>query len=369
MADRRLRAELRRTVNGELLDRAIRHLIYLRRLSTGEASRIISFLDGEVYPDILSTLQRRLEASPTRALGRGVHTTQRLRRMEQAYNELIRVGMREASSRLRSSLDDIALSEAEFQAAAVKQAITRRIPIAFDLELPSVQTLRSIVRARPMQGALLRDWFQRQARADQVAVTRAVNLGLSQGEGIPTIVQRVRQTMVGSSRRGVAAIVRTAVNHTTTHAREESYRENGNIISGVRYVATLDANTTIICASLDGNVYAVGEGPRPPQHVGCRSDTAPVVKSFAELGIPGLKELAPPGSRFARIGEAQIAGEVPGTFTYRDWLLSQPRSVQVAAVGAGRADLIAGGLPLSRLVDRTNAPLTLEQVRRLEGLD
>lgn len=46
-----------------------------------------------------------------------------------------------------------------------------------------------------------------------------------------------------------------------------------NAIASYLYVAVIDNVTTIICLDLDGDVYAVGQGPLPPQHPGCRSST------------------------------------------------------------------------------------------------
>jgi hypothetical protein len=100
-----------------------------------------------------------------------------------------------------------------------------------------------------------------------------------------------------------------------------------------------------------------------PAHHQCRSTTVPVLKSWEELGIPGLKD-APESTR------AALGGAVPGKLTYGDWLKRQPASMQDLALGKGRAALFrAGKLDVRDLVDSTGRSLTLKELRALEGLD
>lgn len=44
-----------------------------------------------------------------------------------------------------------------------------------------------------------------------------------------------------------------------------------------RWVSIIDAVTTDICRSRNGNIYVYGEGPIPPAHYNCRSHTVPVL--------------------------------------------------------------------------------------------
>ncbi len=151
------------------------------------------------------------------------------------------------------------------------------------------------------------------------------------------------------------------MNHISSQAREITFAGNEDIIKGVQWVSTLDARTTEICMSLDGQVFSIGEGPRPPAHVGCRSSIIPVLKSWKELGI-NLKE-APPGTR------ASMDGQVADTVTYPDWLKDQPASVQDEALGPARAELFRDGVPIERFVDDRFNPLTLDQIKTREGLE
>ena len=149
------------------------------------------------------------------------------------------------------------------------------------------------------------------------------------------------------------------MNHVSSQSREAVYSENESLVKGVQYVATLDTRTTDICADLDGQIFKVDEGPRPPQHINCRSTTVPVLRSWKELGID-LKE-APPGTR------ASMNGQVAEGTTYGQWLKSQSTSTQNEALGPGRAKLFrSGAVSIHQFVDSTGRTLTLDELSRLE---
>ena len=52
-------------------------------------------------------------------------------------------------------------------------------------------------------------------------------------------------------------------------ARQAVAEANGDIVAGVRMVATLDSRTSSVCRSLDGRVFPVDSGPRPPVPINC----------------------------------------------------------------------------------------------------
>lgn len=122
----------------------------------------------------------------------------------------------------------------------------------------------------------------------------------------------------------------------------------------------LIAHNTAICRSLDGKVFAVGKGPRPPAHWNCRSTTSPVLKSLKELGI-STKDV-PEGTR------ASMNGQVPKSVTYYQWLKSQPYETQVEALGRTRANLFrSGAIRGDQFEDDRGRPLTIEELLGLAG--
>lgn len=355
------------TVNEELRARAILHAHLIERLKASEVRRILSMLNSELYPELLAEIEKRLARIAARGHDVTLSSTARLRELRDAVDDVIAEGMGQAYSAAKAGLLDAAPVEAQAQAAI----LDRSVPFEFEFKLPSTATLRSAALSRPFQGKLLKDWYGELEASTQARVRETLTQGLVRGEDVDTIVRGLRGTrangyadgVLEGSRREVAAVVRAAVQHVSAHARESTYDANRDLIKGVQWVSTLDARTTAICMSLDGKVYGVDEGPRPPAHFGCRSTTVPVMKSLSEvLGIPGIKDVEP-GSR------SSMNGQVAGTQTYGEWLRDQPVEVQNEALGVGRARLFRRGeIDVRGLVDANLRPLTLDEIRRKLGL-
>lgn len=352
------------TVNGELTDRAIRHAIFLESWKGHEVMKVVRFLDEELLPDLYGQLERRLERVRVRGIDTSVASTQRLRDMIGSVRDTISEELLGAREFLQEDLVEFANYEAGFQV----RSLEKTVPIKFDFLAPPKATLRAIVTQRPMEGHLLKDWWKGLERTTQGEFTRQINLGLAQGESTQQIVSRLRGTRAaafgdGSAaklRRQTEAVVRTAVAHTSSHVRDETYTQNQEIVKGWRFVATLDGRTTPQCRALDGKVFKVGEGPRPPLHVACRSTSVPVLKSWRELGI-ALDE-APPGTR------ASMDGQVAGTETYGTWLRKQSRQFQDEVLGPRRATLFrSGAVKIEEFVSGSGRLLSLKELGAVES--
>jgi SPP1 gp7 family putative phage head morphogenesis protein len=351
--------------NGEILDRAIRHSIELTRLANGEVRTIAEFINTKILPDLLDKLESRLRRGRTRGFDPGPWTTNWYREMTASLDAVVKTGFRIIKTRFRERLSLIARSEAEWQASVIRSASG---PIHFSVNMPAASTLRTVVFSRPIMGEFYNTWWEGLTQTARSEVNQAIRTGIVQGETNDQIVRRLAGTraqaftggVAGKWNRWAAGLVRTQVRHTTMRARQAVYRENEDIIKGERFVATLDARTTEICASLDGRVYRVMEGPTPPLHHQCRSDRIPILRSWKELGI-NLQE-APPGTR------ASLSGQVPSTLTYGDWLRQQSWEIQKRALGPTRARAFRMGMPVRRFVDDRLNVLTLSQLRQLEGL-
>ncbi|MCW2309711.1 phage head morphogenesis protein [Rhodobium gokarnense] len=346
------------TASEKLLDASIRHHVFLQRYSTATARKIVALLN-KADEDLVAKIQKY---DPTAVTGE--FSRKRLEKMLEAIRAINRDAYAQVKGTLNAELKDFAAYEAGFQARMIENAV----PIALDIVQPSAAQLYAAVNARPFQGRLLKEYFSGLEAAVQARLRDAIRLGFVEGETIDQMVRRVRGTranrfkdgILETNRRGAEAVVRTAVNHTATVARNEVYKANESVIKGVRWVATLDSRTTLICASRDGKVYPVDSGPRPPAHWNCRSTTTPVLKSWKEMGI-NLRE-APEGTR------ASLDGQVPASTTYGEWLRKQPKSVQEDVLGVTKAKLYRDGkLPIDRFVDRKGEELTLAELARKES--
>ena len=357
-----------RSVNDILLDEAIRHAHLLEQVKNGEVRKVAALLERDVFPALLNKVQGGVDRIGKRGVGYSLNATERGKSLASSTRSLLVQAMRKINDEYATPVMKLlAVSEAEWQVAVMSRATT-----AFNLEfnVPNLPQLRSIVTSVPMEGKLMKDWYDDLAHATQDRVLKAINTGLGAGEDGGSIIRRLRGTRaegftdgaLQTTRNHADSIVRTSANHVSTHARERTYEENSDFIKGIRIVATLDGRTTAICRSEDGKVYPPGEGRRPPFHWKCRTTTVPVLKAASELGIPGLKDL-PPGTR------GSMNGEVSETLNYNDWLKKQPKAFQDRVLGPERGELFRKHkLTMDSFVNEQGKLLTIEQLRKAEGL-
>lgn len=355
-----------KTVNQTLRDRTIRRAHYVEQYKNGLSRKIVGVLN-DTLPSIMEKLQKRLDNISTRGYDTSVDSTSRLRKLGQVLLDDIAASMDVVKKKLTVDLIEFAKIEAQFQAGLLAHSI----PFLLDILSPSPATLQAIVESRPFNGKLLSSWFDSLEASTANRVVQQVNIGLTAGESVSDIVTRLRGTrannftdgVLSASRREAETIVRTAANHVSTHAREETYDANSDVIDSVQLVATLDSRTTLYCMSIDGKTFPVNEGPRPPFHMGCRTTTVPVTKSWDELGIKGLKE-PPPSTR------ASMNGQVADSTTYGDWLQDQSNDIQDKALGPERAQLFRDGeVDITRFVNDKGRTLTLDELHSIDRLD
>lgn len=348
-------------VNDEIQDRTIRHMIFLERYKAGEVAKIRKILDREILPNITTKLEQRIKRILERGSDTGPDTTKRLQELEK---ELLKLSQDMAKKLKAAAIGDYTLltaDEIEWQANVIKESL------GFDLEMivPNPRTVAAIAKRTSFAGSNLDQWFDSLSRANQRGVMTAVNRGVLEGETIDQIMRRVRGTkklkftdgVFETTRRQAETITRSAVNHVTNQARLEFFKENDDLIKGLQWVSTLDSRTSTVCAGLDGKVFPIDKGPRPPAHPNCRSTMTAVLKSFDELGLNAIPE----GKR------ASMNGQVAASTTYGPWLRRQPIAIQEQVLGVAKAKLFRDGkLPIERFTDSRLKPLSLAQLRTLE---
>lgn len=339
-----------------LADATTRHSVFLERLKAGEVRKFDTFLRD---------LDRRLREALSRD-GLGEVERARVEAMLREVDSIIADVLAKFRAQLQGDLADLADYEGEFAGKALSEA-------GFTPNVPTVGQLQAAVFTSPLQvkganGKPLMAFVDAWTVAEREAVTGAVRVGVAQGQTTAQIVTAIRGTkaanysdgMLAVTKRHAEAIVRTAVQHVGDTARLETYKANADIVKAEQWVSVLDSRTTEQCMALDGRVFDLDNGPRPPIHINCRSARVPVLAD----------EFA-----FLTKGEMRSSkdGPVPATLTYFQWLKSQPASFQDEALGPVRAKLFRdGGLSAERFaalqLDRNFQPLTLAEMKKLEPL-
>lgn len=342
------------TSNQKILDGEISHSIGLIRLQNNIVRKVIALLN-RTDADLFDKLISKLETLPNNP------SVQRIDEQLEAVRKINAKAYKVITDDLDVELSALSAYELDYQLNLFEAAL----PVAVDFVKPDPRQVYAATLSRPFQGKLLSEWMQGLEADKANRIRDAVRIGVVEGTPIPQIVKAIRGTkalnyqdgIIEINRRNAEAIVRTAVNHTANYARESLYDENADLIKGVMWVSTLDSRTTEICQARDGKIYPVNKGARPPAHIGCRSTTTPVLKSWRELGID-----ADEANESTR---ASIDGQTPESTTYQSWLKAKPASFQDEVLGKTKGKLFRdGGLTLDRFVNDKGHVYTLDELKQ-----
>ena len=352
-------------INDDVMDASVAHAINLLRASGGISRRMMTILN-KVDRDLIEKITLRLAFIEERGTDPGPTTTKRLARLQAVVAEIIRESRDAFQKEVLLDLKDVAVHEVDHQRRLLAGFLPDELGV--DIVIPSTSTLTVLASQAQILGKPLDKMTKQWGTAKTSRVQEQITIGVIEGETTAQIVRRIRGTklrrfkdgILETSRRGAEMIVRTATTNIASLAREALYKENRDIIKGVRWVSTLDDRTSAICQSRDGKIYAIAQGPRPPAHPNCRSTTTPVIRSFKELGINANEISA--GTR------ASVNGQVPADLTYGQWIKRQSVATQNEALGKTKAELFRnGGLKLDKFVDDKGRPLTIPELKATEA--
>lgn len=382
------------TINEEYLDASMRRQVQVRRFTAGQVKQTLQLME-EADRALVEKLRKHLNKLAGQPVDfKGERLKALLAELRESRDELM--------AAYRAMQDEALLGLAKTEADAELAVLNAVVPFEVSFAAADSLRLRAIAAARPFQGKLLRDWYQGLQQNDRGRIVQALQLGLAQGETVDDIVRRVVGTranqytdgVLAASRREAATIVRTAITHVSTHAREMVWEANADVIAAKIWTATLDGRTSATCrardghgAPLPGHKLPAGVPPlkpadaKPPAHMNCRSVMVAYIDGVGLLGKrPSIADKRTPRQRQidfraeARrtgkpIQEVRAAwarkhvGPVPATVSYQDWLARQSAEFQDDVLGKTKGALFRrGGLKLDQFIDRSGKELTLAQL-------
>jgi hypothetical protein len=268
---------------------------------------------------------------------------------------------------IQSEFDFVGLAKAE--AAATQTAIAS---IGLEASLPSAAVLKAMVSDSLIQGAPLKDWWEKMGADTAFKFAAQVRQGVVAGETLQQVIMRI----VGSKKKGIVGIMEISHRHASTlvhdsimqianDARMAVYRENADILKGVQQLSTLDSRTSAVCIAYSGAQWDLEGNPINgttlpfdggcPRHPNCRSIMVPITKSYRELGLDVDQEV---GTR------ASDLGQVPADMSFDAFLKRHDSAYQDELLGKGKAKMWREGkITLKDLVTQNGRPLTLEQLQ------
>jgi len=332
-----------------LIDTATRRQIFLERFAGGEAKKAVATLNR-----LRRDINVRIMQEPTQ------FQRQRLVVLLADIDAMYLVLSQKLAGQIRKAANETAISEAQFSAASYNQVSK------VDFILPSNDALIAAVGSSTLsltgsRGSVnIADIIKKLAGSSTKLVAQTITDGLALGDTTPQIARKVSESLATVQTRHVDAVVRTAINDAAEVAREQVYGRNADLVKAVRWVATLDNRTSLVCAGRDGQEYPVNIGPRPPAHFRCRSATIPVINGiFSEIGLGGDRPSKGADGEVEFIGARQ---------TYGGWLKKQPKDFIDEALGKERSALFRSGkLSIDRFTDPTGRTYTLSELDGMTG--
>lgn len=345
-------------VNEQIYNELISHDILIERYKASEVEKIIRMLNKQVLPEI------QKQIIPLADLGSGEAA---IEAQAKIMNNTVGEAIDEIMDTFQGDMEVFATTQAQFTTEVINRAIPAEVGISFTQASPEM--LRELAFNSPFQGELLSGWAEDYNVSVQDNILRELRVGMTQGESIPDLTERIIGTEPmaftdgtwETQLRHAEAVTRTAVNHVNTSARRSTYKENEKYIKGVQFIATLDNRTTLICAEKDNQIYSVGDCPYPPLHFGCRSTTVPATKSLRELGFDV--------DDYPESVRESMSGYVPEDKDYEEWLKDNP-AMQEKVLGKTKAKMFKDGkISLSDAVKSRTNQLTLPQIMARQNID
>lgn len=343
-------------IDKDLFDRLVNRQIAVGRYAERQAYEIIKLLN-RADKELLDKIIDRGESDS--------FTGRRLEALLKEIRSMVDKSYRELFEATKAEMEQFAPHAGEFAAATLSMSL----PAAWSPVAISDEQLVAIVDKTPIsigkdKKLLLEEVFSSMASGKEEMIRGALRLGMVQGEDVQTMVRRLKGTrsaqyqdgLLEGSRRSMANMVRSVVQHTNNVAVQSVYAKNSDVLNGWLYVATLDSRTCPVCFSQSGKEFPLGEGPLPIRHISCRCFQAPAIKSWAELGFD-LPE-------FGKFDRAAKGGPVDADISFNDWLKDQDNATQVELLGPARARLFAGGkMHLDKFTDSSGSLYTLAELK------
>ena len=307
---------------------------------------------------------RRLIRGISSELGRGDNTVYTQARLSAQLTDMQNYMTRlsdDYQAKLYSEIIDFANYEAEFNTELLRQNVGNYA----NFTLPSSQLLEAamftdVMQLEPNKGYTIANALRNFDTKKQTQIIQQIRDGIIKGSTTSNITKAI--VAIGmTQRRQAATLARTIINRVSTVARTTTMRENSDVISHYKWVATLDSFTSLICMGLDGKIFKdLKKNPKPPAHFNCRSTISYIVKPEFNLGRD-VKGTRP------SVGADNKAKLVSDDTNYAKWLRTQPKAFQDEVLGKGKASIFRSGkVKLDKFVDANGRPLSLAQLRALE---
>ena len=297
-------------------------------------------------------------------------------RLEKIYKQVDNI-LKESFNNQGESIQGALTDTGEYVAKDTIDTVNKAIGIdvmGYDL---STKRIQSIVSESMIEGKLMSTWwndlpkdFTKRFKDVINNILKDFQMGMLQGQALGSMITALapQGALMGYTRRNIEAMIRTSFMQVAADVRQDVYKQNKDILSGIKWVSTLDRRTTPLCRALDGTIWDMDKNTikgtmpyhTPPAHWNCRSTTVPVTLSYEEMvkHRPELKKLSTDK-------RAAMDGPVSKDIDYNTWLKSLSPEIQKDILGVARYKLWKkGNLSMSDMIKTDGNPLTIDKLKK-----
>lgn len=220
-----------------LLTSLISHQIWLQRAASGEVKDLAPFIQGmrdEIKRQVL-------------LFGDDGRSTARLNKLLRDLEEALTGLTGDWQTKLTADLKELAAYEAEWNVKTLSTNVNA------EFVTPTAEQVWAAAEFQPLQLSdkpvdftkLMSGWGE----TEVARLVTGVKMGFVQGQTTRQIVKNVVGAggLADISERNAATVIRTALSHVSNEARNETYRQNDDIIEKYEWVSTLDSRTSTTC--------------------------------------------------------------------------------------------------------------------------
>lgn len=366
-----------------LLNETEQRTVYLGRLASG-------LLKAKIAP----TLEAAYKAARLILLDAGdnISITNR-NKVTAAIRRAIQEIDTEGWADVTKELESIAIYDAGYYAGLVGSAVSIKLNTPADEKIVSYinKSIMSLTDRGKVQAGLWPQFIKSKVAYDVDMIDSIVQAGYGRGATVAEMVREIKALTIGDLQNKAEYLVRTGVVHYSTQARQAMFDDNSDTLTREYPIVTFDNRISDRCQFI-GTEYAegwpAGESPigYPPYHFNCRTavvrlpDGVELEGTRAAVGGVNTKEAAEEFERRQDKTDKKVRyrgrkdsdifkpSQIKADTPYDEWLRRQPLFFIESTLGKQKAELFKSGkLSFSQFFDMAGRPLTLAELRALDG--
>jgi SPP1 gp7 family putative phage head morphogenesis protein len=163
--------------------------------------------------------------------------------------------------------------------------------------------IKDMLNYKPfVDGKSIGQWFEDLKYDHASRIFNSVQKGVVEGYTLNTIIQAIQGKptehgwepgILDRNRKTAEMLARTVINATANQSRLEMYRDNADVIDGVKWTTAFDHRTCMICAAYSGKIWKPDQLDTvkvPPAHPNCRCVLIPYIDIGEEGTSPAEAE-------------------------------------------------------------------------------